>query len=52
MWTFFDVVLLAAGYIAAIYTWPRIKVWIHGASSEAARLRQKASQIEAEIRSL
>jgi hypothetical protein len=48
----FDVVLFAAGYIAEIYSWPKIKIWINGASSEVARLRQKASQVEAKIRSL
>ena len=48
----FDAVLFAAGYIVSIYSWPKIKIWINGASSEAARLRQKASQIEAKLRSL
>jgi len=52
MWTLFDAVLFAIGYVAAIYTWPRIKIWIDEASSEAARLRQKASQIAARLRSL
>ena len=52
MWTLFDAVLFAAGYVAAIYTWPRIKIWIDKANSEAARLRQKAWQIAARLRSL
>jgi len=52
MWSFFHVVLFAAGYVVAIYTWSRIKIWINGAAFEAARLRQKALQIEAKLRSL
>ena len=30
MWTFFDAVLFVAGYVASIYSWPRIKVWVNG----------------------
>ena len=52
MWTLFDVVLFAAGYTASIYTWPKIKIWINGVSTEAANLRQKAARLEAKLRSL
>ena len=52
MWMLFDAVLFAAGYIASIYSWPKIKIWINGASSETARLRQNSLQIEAKLRSL
>ena len=52
MWTVFDVVLLAAGYVASIYSWPTIKIWINGASAEAANLRQKATRLETSLRSL
>ena len=30
MWTFFDAVLFVAGYVASIYSWPKIKVWVNG----------------------
>lgn len=40
-----------AGYAAAIYSWPWIKVQANGISAEAANLRQKAAQLEAKLRS-
>ena len=46
MWIFFDAVVFAAGYVASIYSWAKIKIWINGASVEAADLRQKAAQLE------
>jgi hypothetical protein len=52
MWIFLDAVLVAAGYITSIYSWPSIKIWINGASTEAANLHQKAAWLEAKIRSL
>jgi len=52
MWNLFDVALFAAGYVASIYSWPKIRIWINGISAEAADLRQKAAQLEAKLRSL
>lgn len=52
MRNFFDAALLTAGYVASIYSWPRIRIWINGISTEAADLRQKAAQLEAKLRSL
>lgn len=52
MRNFFDVALPAAGYIASIYTWPRIRIWIKGISAEAADLRQRAARLEAKLRGL
>lgn len=40
-----DIAFLIGGYIAAIYTWPRVKLWLNGAHSEAAKLRAKADAI-------
>jgi hypothetical protein len=51
MWMFLDAALVAAGYIASIYSWPRIKIRVNGASAEAADLRQKAAWLEARLRS-
>ena len=47
MWTFFDTVLFVAGYVASIYSWPRIKVWVNGAQSEIASLEAKAAALKA-----
>jgi hypothetical protein len=47
MWTFFDAVVFAAGYIASIYSWPRIKVWVNGAQAEIASLEAKAAALKA-----
>lgn len=52
MWIFLGAVLVAAGYIASIYSWPNIRIWTNGASTEAANLRQKAAWLEARLRSL
>jgi hypothetical protein len=49
MWTSFDVVLLAAGYVASIYSWPRIKVWVNGAQAEIANLEAKAAALKAAL---
>jgi hypothetical protein len=47
MWTFFDVVVFAAGYVASIYSWPRIKIWINGTQAEVASLEAKAAALKA-----
>lgn len=40
-----DIAFAAGGYIAAIYTWPKLKLWINGAQLEATKLRAKADAI-------
>lgn len=40
-----DALLLIGGYVAAIYTWPRVKLFLNGAHAEAAKLRAKADAI-------
>jgi hypothetical protein len=52
MWILFDIAVLVSGYVASIYSWPRIKIWINGARTEAANLRQKGARLEATLRSL
>jgi hypothetical protein len=49
MWTVFDAVVLAAGYVASIYTWPRIKLWVNGARTEIASLEAKAAALKAAL---
>ncbi len=49
MWTIFDAVVLAAGYVASIYTWPRIKLWLNGAQTEIASLEAKAAALKAAL---
>lgn len=45
------VVAFAVGFVVSIYTWPWLrKLWL-GATEEAERLRQKARDIEAAVRS-
>jgi hypothetical protein len=46
MWTFFDAVLFVAGYVAAIYSWPRIKVWVNGTQAEIANLEARAAALK------
>jgi hypothetical protein len=47
-----DVLLVVGGYVAAIYTWPKIKVLVNGLENEARALRLKAIDLEAKIRGL
>jgi hypothetical protein len=47
MWTFFDVVLFAAGYVVSIYSWPNIKIWVNGTQTEIANLEAKAAALKA-----
>lgn len=49
MWTSFDVVLIAAGYGASIYSWPRVKLWVNGAQAEIASLEAKAAALKAAL---
>jgi hypothetical protein len=47
MWMFFDSVVFAAGYVASIYSWPRIKLWVNGAQAEITSLEAKAAALKA-----
>ncbi len=49
MWTIFDAVVLAAGYVASIHTWPRIKLWVNGAQTEVASLEARAAALKAAL---
>ena len=49
MWTIFHAVVLAAGYVASIYTWPRIKLWVNGAQTEIASLEARAAALKAAL---
>jgi hypothetical protein len=40
---------LAAGYIASIYSWPRIKLWVNGAKVEIAGLEVRAAALKAAL---
>ena len=44
-----DVVLFAAGYIAATYSRPSIRMWVNGARAEIASFRAMAA-LESSIR--
>ena len=47
MWTFFDAVSRSlAGYIASIYSWPRIKLWVNGAKAEIAKPRSQGGRAQ------
>jgi outer membrane murein-binding lipoprotein Lpp len=41
--------VFAGGYVACVYSWPAIRIWINGVSAEAARLRAKAQQLENKV---
>jgi hypothetical protein len=47
MWTFFDVVLFAAGYVVSIYSWPNVKIWVNGIQTEIDNLEAKAAALKA-----
>lgn len=50
MFGLLDIALIVAGYVASIYTWPKIKVLLNGATAEAQRLRAKANALETAIK--
>jgi hypothetical protein len=41
---------LIGGYVAAIYTWPTIKIWANGVTAEANKLRMRAQELEDKLR--
>lgn len=46
-----DIAFVIGGYVACIYTWPKIKVIVNGAQTEATKLRAKADALLAAIKS-
>ncbi len=46
MSTLFDAVILTAGYVASIYSWPKIKLWVNGTQAEIASLESKAAALK------
>jgi hypothetical protein len=48
---FWIIAALIASYVAAIFTWPKIRTWIVGAEAEIALLREKARALEAKVKS-
>lgn len=43
------VVAAAGGYVACVFTWPKVKVWINGAQTEARKLEDKAKALRASL---
>jgi hypothetical protein len=39
------------GYVGAIYSWPRLKIWVKGAQAEITSLRAKADALANTIKS-
>ena len=44
------IVIFAGGYVASVYSWPKLREWMKGAEAEALSLRDKASTLEAKAR--
>jgi hypothetical protein len=49
MWTFFDAVVFAVGYVASVYSWPAIKLSVNGTQTEIASLEAKAAALKAAL---
>ena len=45
-----DLALIAGGYAVAIFTWPKVKVWVNGAEAEAENLKALADAILATVK--
>lgn len=43
---------LIAGYVVAIFTWSKLKIWINGAQVEGENLKAKADALLATIKKL
>jgi hypothetical protein len=50
MWILFDAAVFVAGYVASIYSWPRIKVWLNGTQAEIANLEAKAAALKSALK--
>jgi hypothetical protein len=50
MWILFDAAVFIAGYVASIYSWPRIKVWLNGTQVEIADLEAKAAALKSALK--
>jgi hypothetical protein len=42
--------VFSAGFVAAIYAWPELTAWVHGAEGEAARLKAQADALLAKTK--
>jgi hypothetical protein len=40
----------AAGYVAAVNSWPRLRPWLVGIETEIDNLRERARVLEAKLR--
>ncbi len=47
MSTFIDSVLFVTGFVASIYSWPKIRIWANGTQAEIASLEAKAAALKA-----
>jgi hypothetical protein len=47
MTMFLVLLAFAAGYVASIYSWPRIKLWGNGAKAEIAGLEARVAALKA-----
>lgn len=43
---FLGFALLAGGYVASIYTWPKLKEWVNGAEVEIEKLKTKIGNLK------
>ena len=46
MSSFFGAVLFVTGYVASIYSWPKVKIWVNGTEAEIASLELKAAALK------
>jgi hypothetical protein len=45
-----DLALVIGGYVIAVFTWSKVKVWVNGAQAEAENLKVRADAILATAR--
>lgn len=50
MTLFLSLALIAGGYIAAVFTWPKVKELINGAETEIHALEAKAKALRDKIK--
>jgi hypothetical protein len=44
--------VLIVGYVVAIFTWSKFKIWVNGAQAEAENLKSKADALLATVKKL
>lgn len=52
MTLFLILAAIAGGYVASIFTWPKVSEWINGTQTEIVKLEAKAADLRDKLKAL